>query len=136
MYEKLRDNWHRLTHAEKKYLAQHPIHAAVIEKNALTALAEAKHRFGAGSLHNGDGDAFRHCYWSALMSRDLGYDNAKTFVSAHENFTGNPVREKEMDMHNNHEGLILGATWPRKNLELATLCYEYLLKGKLRRKLR
>ena len=47
------------------------------------AYSETTKRFG----HNGRNDksyAFRHCFWSATLSRDIGYKNALEFTNAHE----------------------------------------------------
>jgi hypothetical protein len=77
-------NWNRLNQQEKNYLLMNPWHVLLIKESADKALAEARKRFGSGSLHNGSGDAFRHCYWSALLARDIGPDAALEFTSAHE----------------------------------------------------
>ncbi|MBK7708626.1 MAG: hypothetical protein IPJ30_23425 [Acidobacteria bacterium] len=58
--------------------------------------------------HNDRSDAFRHCFWSAILSRDIGYYWAKSFTTAHESNPGQPPEEKEMDLHNNSVGLNIG----------------------------
>ena len=35
-------------------------------------------------LHNGNGDAFRHCLWNYGMAIDVGQDFAKKWGDAHE----------------------------------------------------
>lgn len=60
--------------------------------------------FTVDSLHNGKGDAFRHCYWNALMSHRIGADQAKEVADAHEDKEGQPAAEKDMDLHNNQVG--------------------------------
>ncbi len=107
-YKKYRQNWDRLTDAEKQYLILHPWNASKIEENARKALKKAEDIFGKGSLHNGSGDAFRHCYWSALLARDIGKEATKKFTSAHESRPGNPKKEKEMDSYNNDVGIEIG----------------------------
>ncbi|HWH28586.1 MAG TPA: fibronectin type III domain-containing protein [Mycobacteriales bacterium] len=60
------------------------------------------------SLHNGRGDSFRHCYWSARMTRNFGATTAKGFGDRHE-MGGNVVAlEKEMDLRNNAIGRNIG----------------------------
>lgn len=96
-----------LSRAEKVYLFMYPEHASFIRVAAETALAECRRRFGRQD-HNGQGDAFRHCYWSAMLCRDIGFTGAMRFTSAHEEFDRNPLREKAMDLHNNAVGLQIG----------------------------
>jgi hypothetical protein len=72
--------------------------------HADTALQAAQENFPSGSLHNGNGDAFRHCYWSGRMSIDMGRWVAKGFGDRHEDFPGNPANEKNMDLFNNGVG--------------------------------
>ncbi len=56
------------------------------------------------SLHNGEGDAFRHALWSALMTQHGGIAKAHDFGNAHEEDPGQPAIEKEMDLQNNRVG--------------------------------
>jgi hypothetical protein len=90
-------------------------------------------RFGGGSLHNGAGDAFRHCYWNALLARDIGKDNALEFTTAHENRPGNPVDERDMDLWNNAVGADIGAAGAMfSDAVLAAKCHDALTNGKLK----
>jgi hypothetical protein len=100
-----------LTPREKLYLITHPHHIGTIQDNANKALAEAQRQFSGGQ-HNGPADAFRHCYWSALLARDIGPDNAKTFTDAHEAYGDNPAGEKAMDLNNNGVGIAIGRANP------------------------
>lgn len=61
-------------------------------------------RFYPTSSHNGRGDAWRHCWWSASMIIDLGENAAKLIGTNHEKFTTGPQAEKEMDLYNNAQG--------------------------------
>ena len=57
--------------------------------------------------HNGQGDAFRHCVWSCLMTDSIGADNAKKVGDNHEaedNKKGQPANEYQMDTANNANG--------------------------------
>lgn len=121
-----------LTPSEKWYLATHPHHILTIKENADKALAEAASRYRGAGLHNGNGDAFRHCYWSALLARDIGADNALAFTTAHENYSGNPAGERAMDLHNNSAGIKVAADNPNSSdTTLSNLCAKALSSGKL-----
>ncbi|KAH6904118.1 secreted protein [Coprinopsis sp. MPI-PUGE-AT-0042] len=56
------------------------------------------------SLHNGKGDAYRHCYWNARMTIDIGATKAKEIGDAHEAGSSGPQAEKNMDLSNNATG--------------------------------
>lgn len=85
-----------------------------VQGHANAALAEAARLFPK-SLHNGRGDAFRHCYWSARMTSDLGASEALGFGDRNEDFDGNPVLEKNMDLRNNTIGRDLA--WQGRSYE-------------------
>jgi len=73
------------------------------------AIDESEARYSSG-LHNGNGDAFRHAYWNALMVKHIDYDWAVAWATAHEEGAeGQPLIEKQMDLYNNAEGRVLGA---------------------------
>lgn len=61
------------------------------------------------SLHNGFGDAFRHCYWNGLMTIGEGKSVAQTIATRHEDkASGQPAKEKTMDLRNNSIGRNIG----------------------------
>lgn len=101
------DQWTRLTTAEKLYLIAYPLHAPIIKASKDTAYNETKKRFGKNG-RNDRSDAFRHCFWSAILSRDISYMNALAFTTAHESRHDNDPEEKKMDLHNNKVGLKIG----------------------------
>ncbi|RPB03962.1 hypothetical protein L873DRAFT_1799943 [Choiromyces venosus 120613-1] len=68
------------------------------------AINAARNSFPANTLHNGKGDAFRHCYWCARMTIDMGKDVAKIFGDLHEEGDDNPAAERDMDLTNNATG--------------------------------
>ncbi|KAG0644410.1 hypothetical protein HOY80DRAFT_878524 [Tuber brumale] len=72
------------------------------------ALTAAEQNFPASTLHNGKGDAFRHCYWNARMTVDMGKGTAKTFADLHEEGGDGPAAEKDMDLSNNASGRKFG----------------------------
>lgn len=128
----LYDKYKNLRQKEKEFLWSHPIAAASFNSNASAALKEAQKRFSKGSLHNGSGDAFRHCFWSAMNARDQGKALAKEFGDAHEDFEGNPPAEKAMDLHNNDIGYAIGVQSPgSSNRHLAVQCAQAWADSKL-----
>ncbi|KAG2014992.1 hypothetical protein CC2G_008307 [Coprinopsis cinerea AmutBmut pab1-1] len=65
------------------------------------------------SLWNGQGDAFRHCYWNARMAIDLGVARAKTIADNHEAAVeNNPPDQEAMDLANNKTGRVIGVSAP------------------------
>lgn len=120
-----------LTPAEKLYLLTHFWQVSTIKEDADKALAEARRRFSTGQ-HNGPADAFRHCYWSSMLARDIGPENAKSFTDAHEAYSDNPPDEKAMDLHNNSVGIGIGKANPTDSDQmLADRCQQALTDGKL-----
>ena len=131
-YDNYKRKWDRLTEGERSYLSRHPWHADDIEGHANKALSQAAKLFGKGSLHNGAGDAFRHCYWNALLARDIGKDSALEFTTAHEEWPANPPAEKSMDLHNNSIGADIGSSNPNVSDDvLSAKCHQALIDGKL-----
>ncbi|ORX92093.1 hypothetical protein K493DRAFT_142377, partial [Basidiobolus meristosporus CBS 931.73] len=64
--------------------------------------------FPVGSDVNGKADAFRHCYWSALMTISIGESQAKEVGDAHEVFGQNSAAASSMDLFNNARGREIG----------------------------
>lgn len=57
------DRYENLKKSERDFLWNHPLAAIDFNANASAARDEAKRRFSEATLHNGSGDAFRHCFW-------------------------------------------------------------------------
>lgn len=78
--------------------------------NARDARDKAQAKFASFTLHNGVGDAFRHAYFVAANTRNLylGPDLAQRLSTAHEDDPGQPAMERQMDLFNNHAGLLIG----------------------------
>lgn len=55
---------------------------------------------------NGGADAFRHCYWSGLMTKEFGWETAKEFGDRHEYNDDQHPFEAEVDLYNNRQGRI------------------------------
>lgn len=120
----------KLTPSERIHLILFPEQAVVIKRSAENALRQSKLRF-RGSGRNTASDAFRHCFLSALLARDIGYASALRYTNAHEAFAGNPPAEKVMDLHNNAVGLRIGRLGGGDAL-LISKCISALRSGKLK----
>jgi len=126
------EQWNRLNYNEKLAIAQWPALGVTVPEAKDKAFAETLSRFGHQG-HNDSSDAFRHCYWSALIARDTGVLAALAFTNAHEEFPGNPPKEKAMDLHNNSRGIVIGLRHRGRNDgEAADAWYSALASGKLR----
>lgn len=82
------------------------------------ALVSAENMFDISELSNGNGDAFRHAYWGALMAADssyVGYNWAGRWGTAHEEGEpNNPADQKIMDLYNNFAGRSIGLLYTTK----------------------
>ncbi len=87
-----------------------PIDCNTARQDADTALASAQTEFPNFEGHNDKADAYRHCYWNALMAVHIGAGQAKEVADLHEETSANPIGERNMDLHNNQVGRNLGAT--------------------------
>ena len=95
----------KLTQEEKNFIREHPIDAAQIYINSLTAIDMTSEIFPNGEgMHNGSADAFRHFSWAALNAQSVGVDQARAFMVAHEQKPGEPMAERDMDLSNNEKG--------------------------------
>lgn len=127
------ETYQKLTTWEKVSLGLRPFAVPAVNECAGKALAEAARRYPRQSLHNGAGDAFRHCYWSALMTREIGFLNTKAITDSHEEGPGIPADEKAMDLHNNLQGMVIGIQYRgASDAILADLCAKALTDGKLK----
>lgn len=70
--------------------------------------AEQAKEVARESRNAGPADALRHCYLSAMLGRDIGYEDALTVLVAHEMNSewGSPA--SQMDLFNNAVGLEIG----------------------------
>ncbi|WP_157226614.1 DUF6973 domain-containing protein [Gordonia soli] len=75
------------------------------------AKAAAAARFPE-ELDDGKGDAFRHAYWNALMTKTFGADWARQYATAHEGLGGQPAHREAMDLYNNETGRKVAAAHP------------------------
>jgi len=85
-----------------------------------------------GSIAN----SFQHAYWNVLMVKLIGYGLAEAYANAHENYEGNPLIHKTMDLYNNQKGRdfadnISGIFW-KSNDTLATMTQTLVTDGELK----
>jgi len=107
--------WNRLNNKEKNIIRWDArfYKANDIEKNADAATLMTKSTFG----RNGKGDksdAFRHAFWQARNTQDVGESFTEKWSDAHEYST--PTNEVTtdlyMDIHNNNVGIEIGKNNP------------------------
>ena len=120
----------QLTADEKIPILMYPEHAAAIKASKELAYAETRRCFGRNG-HNDSSDAFRHCFWSALLTRAIGCAGALRFTTAHESSPTNDPAEKAMDLHNNSIGLKIGRTNGSVQV-LSRRCMDALKSGQLK----
>ncbi|MEK5521243.1 DUF6973 domain-containing protein [Heyndrickxia sp. FSL W8-0423] len=87
--------------------AKHPIKASKAKKLAEQALDSAKYRYKDYTLWQGNGDAYRHAFWSALMTVHIDRDFAYEAGYAHEGYKpGASIKslDVKMDILNNYSG--------------------------------
>ena len=84
----------------------------------------------SGTTNDGHGDAFRHAYWNALMTKEFGEDWTKAYTTAHEGLGGNPANREAMDLYNNEVGRRVAMQHPKASAEeLADLVAAEVKKG-------
>jgi hypothetical protein len=94
------------------------------------AQAFSEQKFDKHFNHNGQGDALKHCYMSALLTQWGGADFAKAFGDAHEDDPTNKPKEKSMDLYNNAIGRAIAKKHhSADSARLGELCVKAVLDG-------
>ena len=57
------------------------------------------------NYHNNNGDAFRHCFWSSIIAKEISPEWAHTWVMAHEADASLTNIHRLMDEYNNNQGI-------------------------------
>ncbi|MGF1528045.1 MAG: hypothetical protein ACFCBW_14810 [Candidatus Competibacterales bacterium] len=79
----------------------------------------------------GHQDAYRHAYFSAMMTREFGADYAKEFTDAHEAGVNPRAQEEAMDLFNNELGIKIAQENPdASEAELAALVKQAIDNGR------
>ena len=98
------------TPAERALFNNSPSRGVMTLKYGYTASTATNDSYISG-FHNGNADAFRHCYWNALITIGIDRKWALDWTNAHEEFPGNPAQEKLMDLRNNRNGQQIGVAY-------------------------
>ena len=89
------------TKKELKLVKEHPKQATKVYKCSQEAIMITKLLYGE-SGQDDNSDAFRHCLWNALMTKEIGKKATKKWANAHE--YGKKGKSTKMDKHNNSVG--------------------------------
>lgn len=100
-------SYNNLNEQEKTFFKDHILDAWGISGTRDKAFWETQRIFGKNG-EDDSADAFRHCYWSALLVKEIGYTDALILTRAHESDPDNNPDAKAMDLHNNSIGLEIG----------------------------
>ena len=111
-----------LNAAELALVVLYPVEAIYVYNDAQTALSEAQYYYNSNTLYQGNGDAFRHAYWNALMTKHIGSWMAYLFATAHESTTPDGI-DKTMDLNNNEIGRNIGIYYSWSVLESTVMTY-------------
>lgn len=128
-----------LTTEEIKLYASHPIKAAKAKECAETATKSTEDKYKECVRWQGNGDAYRHAYWSALMTKNIDENFAWKAGLAHERLKPGYEFDKQnddtkMDIMNNYIGRQLGEVCSSKtDKNLATMMAKICSSGRLRR---
>jgi hypothetical protein len=109
------------------------VNGLLSQLNAIEAYLDARKKFQNNNLHNGNGDAYRHAYWGALMVLHSDYQWAEKWGNAHENGAlNNPESQKRMDLYNNRVGRMIAFEFlSRMKYKPETLTDKFKLEDKL-----
>ncbi|MEV5682855.1 DNRLRE domain-containing protein [Streptomyces sp. NPDC052164] len=124
-----------MTPSEKRYCWLNPYDCSKARDQASVAVHYAKKYYADKTLYQGTGDAFRHCYWNAMMEIFVDHETAYEVATRHESQSkGN---DKEMDLRNNKIGRAIGRSYKSNNPKAKassksrSACKSYVSKGKL-----
>lgn len=127
------DGWDKMNEKEKRICRNNPYDCKRAKDTVADSLQWAKRRYGRNG-HNDVSDAFRHCMWSALMTKRANSSFAKQMGDAHEyGDKNNPDDEEFMDLHNNSWGREAGRNGENhSDTWLANVCQHYQRNNTLR----
>jgi hypothetical protein len=113
---------------EDPHLANIAIDCAILSQAVMTALYLTPFQ-----QHN-NGDAFRHCFWSALISNRTNPEWALLWTTAHEEILPRENITRIMDLKNNSAGIqIFKENLKAKEGDLIYYCLEKIKNGELSR---
>lgn len=126
------DTWDRMNEQEQRVCRSEPYDCNRARDTQPDAFDWTQRRYGRNA-HNDASDAFRHCMWSALMTKRANDGFAKRFGDAHEyGDKDQPSNESYMDRHNNSWGREAGRNGEGKSETwVANVCQSYQRNGTL-----
>lgn len=97
---------------QKKFVLKHPKLALYANNLSDIAKKEARARYPQNELLDGEGDAFRHFVWAAMLTHTIGDTMARTVLNNHEppGFS----KSTQMDHFNNNKGVLAAKNLKRK----------------------
>lgn len=117
---------------EKKLMSKSPKESQIAINLAYVSGSTTALLFMPRNYHDNNGDAFRHCFWSALISKHTSPEWAKKWVMAHEQHLPQNNETRIMDEHNNLQGIDLVLKNPGiESSEIIKLCLLLIEEGKL-----
>lgn len=124
--------YQRVSWARMEELKDKAFHEADKTFGPFCSVFDDPNAAGQFSRNDGHNDAFRHCYWNALMTRTFGKDFAAEFATAHESLAGNQVKREAMDLYNNEVGRGIAEKNPKASEEeLARLVRKAVQQGQV-----
>ena len=106
--------------------------AHVIAAIAKLPLGDQAGALKAWPTNDGHTDAFRHCYWNAMLAAQFGVNWTQSFTNAHEGVPGNYAVREAMDLYNNEVGHNIATANPKATrAQLADKVLEALNRGDL-----
>ncbi|MBC9798502.1 DUF6973 domain-containing protein [Sinomicrobium weinanense] len=125
--------WNNVTQTERDLVKSNPVKGYKIFKNREIATFMTVNKFNRNG-RNDKSDAFRHAFYQAINTRDVGISFTGQFADAHESeVPSNLNLEKKMDLYNNEVGIMFAASNPdMTNQGFADAIYQKILDGELR----
>lgn len=124
---------YRSSSEEKRLIKAHPGNAQTSIHLAYLAGSVTALLFLPRNYHNNNGDAFRHCFWSSLIAKEISTDWARLWTMAHEMNASPSNKYRQMDEFNNIQGTqILKSNPSLSTVSLIRRCLDLVENGSLR----
>lgn len=94
-----------LNEAEQKVFNSNPLYGLGVLAAGMNANLMTDAYYYEYAIYNGNGDAFRHCFWNVYGAAATSAAYMKKFSDAHEDYLHNPQLEEKMDLWNNQVGI-------------------------------
>lgn len=107
-----------VTSKEALFILKHPLDALKIYQAAQQALKTTwSHLKSFHNYEDDHADAFRHFFWSGLVTQEIGAVIAQEYLDGHEDFPENNPDSKSMDQFNNGKGIEYSNKYKGNNFE-------------------